>query len=157
VPDQLLRVLLIDLPFLNKRIPPPVESSGSSQTVPMKWMIVVWLSLLYPFVSRAAEPKPITVAVGQEFEISLESPSVVDHQWLLSKPLDESRLKQSDRRYKRGVAGRHGIEILRYKAIAKGKTQICLRYASLWDNSQVPVQNTNFVILIGNSLSQAAK
>ena len=123
----------------------------------MKFWIVIWLSFVCAFFCQAAEPKPITVTAGQEFEITLDSPSGNDHQWLLSKPLDENRLKQSDRRYKRGTAGARGCEVLRYKAVAEGKTQIHLQYASLWDKSQGASQSTNFVVVITKSVSTAAK
>lgn len=123
----------------------------------MKSLIVLVASFLCIAALQAAEPKPITVVAGQEFEITLESPSSGDHQWLLSKPLDESRIKQADRRYKRGAAGGRGCEILRYKALAEGKTQIHLQYVSLWDKSQAPTRNTNFVVVVTKPLSTAAK
>jgi predicted secreted protein len=122
----------------------------------MKFWIAI-LSFGWVFIVSAAEPKPIMVAAGQEFEITLESPSGSDHQWLLSKPLDENRLKQSDRKYKRGQAGGAGSEVLRYKAIAEGKTQIHLQYAKLWDKSQAPAVSTNFVVVITKSVATAAK
>jgi predicted secreted protein len=125
--------------------------------VRMKIWMAVCLSVGWVCIAGAVEPKPITVAAGQEFEITLESPSGNDHQWLLSRPLDESRLKQSERRFKRGVGGRSGSEVLRYKALAEGKTQIHLQYAALWDKSQAPSRNTNFVVVISKSVNTAAK
>src|ERR1700757_5193518 len=116
----------------------------------MRSMSVAWLCLFCTFGLAAAEPKPITVAAGQEFEVTLESPSGSDHQWLLAKPLNESYLKQSERRYKRGGGG--GSEVLRYKAIAEGKTQIHLQYASLWEKGATPLQSTNFVVIITKSV-----
>jgi len=125
--------------------------------VHMRSMIVAWLCLFCTFGLAAADPKPITVAAGQEFEVTLESPSGSDHQWLLAKPLNGSYLKQSERRYKRGAGGGRGSEVLRYKAIAEGKTQIHLQYASLWEKGRAPLQSTNFVVIITKSVSTASK
>src|ERR1051326_4444974 len=122
----------------------------------MKFWIAI-LSFGWVFIVSAAEPKPIMVAAGQEFEITLESPSGSDHQWLLSKPLDENRLKQSDRKDKRGQAGGAGSEDFGHKAIAESKTQNHLQYAKLWDKSQAPAVSTNFVVVITKSVATAAK
>lgn len=120
------------------------------------------LCAVFVIASEAAEPKPIAVAVGQEFELMLESPPSANCQWLLSAPLDDTRLQQRGREYRRtGPSGAHwrGCEVLRYKALAEGKAQIHLKYASLWQESARPVLSTNFSVVITNagprSLSRA--
>ncbi len=119
------------------------------------------LCLLAPvFSSFAAEQKPIVVPVGQEFERVLESSSANDSQWLLARPRDEVHLKQAGREYKssnRPNTRTPGFEVLRYKAVAEGKTQIHLKYASLWKESQAPARSTNFVIVITNSATRPQK
>jgi predicted secreted protein len=120
-------------------------------------LIVVWLSFCRALTKAASEPKPITAAVGEEFEIVLESPSGSDCQWLLSKPLDETRLKTSGQEYKRRLPGRSqalGCEVLRFTALSEGKVQIHFRYGSLWEKGNAQAPTTNFVVVITRSVSR---
>jgi inhibitor of cysteine peptidase len=120
--------------------------------------IVALLSAVFVSValSGAAERKPITVAVGEEFKISLESNASTGYQWLMAKPLDEKLLKLLGSEYKRGrpgTPGGGGNEILSFKALAEGKTQIQLKYARLWEGDANPSRTTNFVVVISKASS----
>ncbi len=115
------------------------------------------LCAAFVLTAAAAAPKPITVAVGQEFELVLESPPASNCQWLLSQPLDETHLQQRGREYRRAAPSGtrwRGCEVLRYKALAEGKTQIHLKYASLWQESSHPTLSSNFFVVITNAASQ---
>ncbi len=124
------------------------------------------MRLLIPFVgllllagrADAADPKPITVGVGEEFEIVLESPPGANRQWLLAKPLDEVRLQQSGRGYRNhpGPNRPRTCEVLRYKAVSKGKAEVHLKYASVFEQQPSAVPTTNFVIVITEPKNESA-
>ena len=65
-------------------------------------------------------------------------------------------LKLLGNEYKRGrpgtVAGA-GNEILSFKALGEGRTEIHLKYAKLWDAAST--QTTNFVVVIGGTAASA--
>lgn len=108
----------------------------------------------------AAEPKPITAVVGQEFKIALESNPTTGYQWLLAKPLNESLVKQAGRVYERPnprQAGAAGCEVLKFTAVAEGRTEIQLKYARLWDGGAASTRNTNFVVVITREQAKAGK
>jgi predicted secreted protein len=117
----------------------------------MRTVIGVVLFVVLVFQARAADPKPIVVGVGQEFEIVLDSPADSSRHWLLSKPLDENLLKEAGRDYRRRppAKGHSGIcEVLRYRALTKGKAEVHLKFASLFEREQPATLRTNFVVLI---------
>lgn len=119
--------------------------------------LVVFLLGFCCCIATAAE-KPITVSVGQEFKIILEANSSSGNQWLMARPLDERLLKLLSNEYKRsrpGATGASGNEVLSFKALSEGKTQIHLKYAKLWERDAAPSQTTNFVIVISRSSASA--
>jgi inhibitor of cysteine peptidase len=122
----------------------------------MKWFIVLSLGLFLLSTAVAAEQKPINVATGQEFKIALESNPSTGNQWLIARPLDESLLKLLGTEYKRGrsgTAGAGGHDVLSFKALGEGKTQIYLKYGRLWEKNDGPTRTTNFVVVITKTLS----
>lgn len=112
-------------------------------------IVLCWL-LLSLVVVFAAE-KPLTVAAGEEFKITLDSNPTTGYQWLMARPLDEKFLKLLGSEYKRGRSGggfgAGGHEVLTFKARNEGKTQIHLKYARLWEQSAA-ARTTNFVVVI---------
>ena len=118
----------------------------------MRRLIVLLLSLGCS-VALGAE-KPISVGVGQEFKIVLASNSSTGNQWLMARPLDDRFLKLLGSEYKRGRPGADsatGNEVLSFKALGEGKTQIYLKYAKLWEKDAAPSVTTNFVVVISSS------
>ena len=117
----------------------------------MKFLLCLFSVLLGAATGPAAEVKPMTVALGQEFKISLESNPSTGNQWLIARPLDERLLKLLGSEYKRGrpgAAGAVGHEILSFKALGEGKTRIQLKYGRLWEGDVAPARMTNFVVVI---------
>jgi inhibitor of cysteine peptidase len=118
----------------------------------MRRLIILLLGLGCS-VAVGAE-KPISVGVGQEFKIVLASNSSSGNQWLMARPLDDRFLKLLGSEYKRGrsgAAGAPGNEVLSFKALGEGKTQIYLKYAKLWEKDTAPAQTTNFVVVISTA------
>ena len=102
----------------------------------------------------AAEHKPLNVVVGQEFKLALESNPSTGNQWLIARPLDERLLKLLGTEYKRGRPGNPGAsghEILSFRALSQGKTEIFLKYGRLWEHDVSPARTTNFVVVISGS------
>jgi predicted secreted protein len=119
----------------------------------MKAFLVVCLSCAVWWTALAAEPKPITVGLGQEFKIALESTPSTGFQWLIARPLDENLLKLLGSEYKRGRPGlgAPGHDVLSFRALAEGKTQISLKYGRLWEKEVGAARTTNFVVVITRS------
>ena len=115
---------------------------------------IVWLAatfLCIPLAFSGQENKPINVTPRQEFKLTLESNPSTGNQWLLAKPLDERLLKLLGTEYRRsrsGTPGAPGTEILSFKALAEGKTEIHLKYGRLWEQEVAPSRRTNFVVVI---------
>jgi len=117
----------------------------------MRRLVTLALGSWLLCTATAAEQKPLTVALGQEFKIALESTPSSGNQWLIARPLDESLLKLLGTEYKRGRPGGPGAaghEILSFKALGEGKTQIYLKYGRLWEKDTGPTRTTNFVVVI---------
>jgi len=122
----------------------------------MKWLVVLSLGLSLLSAAAGAEQKPIAVATGQEFKIALESNPSTGNQWLIARPLDESLLKLLGTEYKRGspgAAGSNGHDVLSFKALGEGKTQIHLKYGRLFEKDDGPTRTTNFVVVISKTIT----
>jgi predicted secreted protein len=119
----------------------------------MKSLVVLLSVLFFTLLGNAAEPKPITVAAGREFKIALESNPSTGNQWLIARPLDDNLLKLLGTEYKRGGtgAGSVGKDVLSFKALAEGKTQIHLKYGRLFERDAGPTRSTNFVVVISRT------
>jgi len=117
----------------------------------MKTIALAVTVLVSAWAGHSAEPKPIRAAVGQEFKLTLESNPSTGNQWLIARPLDEQLLKLLGSEYRRGrpgAAGAGGYDILSFKALSEGKTQIHLKYGRLWERDTTPARTTNFVVVI---------
>ena len=99
----------------------------------------------------AAEPKPITVAVGGEFKITLQYNASTGYQWQFVNPPDEKFLKLLTTEYKPAASklvGAGGDEVWTFKATGEGKTRLELGYVRPWEKGKAPAQSTNFVIVV---------
>jgi predicted secreted protein len=117
----------------------------------MKSFVLLTAFVLSVTLLFAADPKPITVATGEEFKVVLESNPSTGNQWLMARPLDERLLKLLSTEYRRGRGGAPGAgghEVLSFKALSEGKTQIHLKYTRLWERDATPARTTNFVVMI---------
>jgi predicted secreted protein len=122
----------------------------------MNWLVVLSLSLSLLSTAAAAEQKPINVATGHEFKIALDSNPSTGNQWLIARPLDGNLLKLLGTEYKRGRPGADGgagHEVLSFKALGEGKTQIHLKYGRLFERDDGPTRTTNFVVVITKEVS----
>jgi predicted secreted protein len=119
----------------------------------MKSLLTLFLMIGWLTASRAGEPEPINATVGKEFKIELESDFSTGCQWLLYKPLDEKLLKPVGKPQRRYVTpgAKVGYEVLSYKALASGKTVLCLKYDRLWEKTAAPLRVTNLVVMISGA------
>ena len=122
----------------------------------MKLLVALSFTFALLATATAADPKPITVGTGQEFKIALESNPSTGNQWLIARPLDDSLLKLLGSEYKRGRPGpaaAAGNDVLSFRAVAEGKTQIHLKYGKLFERDAGPTRTTNFVVIITKTAS----
>jgi predicted secreted protein len=120
----------------------------------MKWLALIISMFFCAGPASAAEEKPITVTMGHEFKIVLDSNPSTGNQWLIAKPLEENFVKLLGSEFKRGrpgAPGAGGAETLTFKALGEGKTRIHLKYARLWERDAAPAATTNFVVVISKS------
>ncbi len=125
----------------------------------MRLLLSLLCLMIVTMGAAAGDPQPIMVAVGEEFELVLDSPADSNRQWLLSKPLDE-RLQQCGRRYRNNPgpdARPRTCEVLKYKAVATGRAEVHLKFASLQEREQAPPRSTNFVVIVTSPKSQGAR
>ena len=123
----------------------------------MKFLALLFCGILCASAASAGERKPISVVKGEEFKITLESNPSTGNQWLIAKPLDERLVKRLGSEYKRGrpgAVGSAGNEILSFKALEEGKTEIYLKYGRWWEKDTAPARTTNFVVIITKSVSR---
>ncbi len=119
----------------------------------MRLLVSCLFWFVFAFAIGAGEPAPIAVAAGEEFEVVLDSPGGKDLHWLLSKPLDESRIKQLGsgyRRYRTASGTPRTAEVLRYQAVAKGRTEVHLKLMSFFKTDSEAAPRTNFVVVVGD-------
>ena len=117
----------------------------------MKFSVLVCLALCGLMTAAAAEPKPITVTVGQQFKITLPYNVTTGYQWQFAKSPDPKLLKLLDTEYKRPdskLVGAGGDQVWTFQALAEGKTAVGLNYVRPWETGATPAQSTNFVVVV---------
>ena len=117
----------------------------------MKFLVLVCLELCWLMTAAAAELKPITVTVGQQFKITLQYNVTTGYQWQFAKSPDPKLLKLMNTEYKRAdskLIGAGGDQIWTVKALAEGKTAVELNYVRPWETGATPAQSTNFVVVV---------
>ena len=117
----------------------------------MKFSLVICLALSWMTTAGAAEPKPITVKVGQEFKLTLQYNVATGYQWALAKPPDAKLVKLLGTEYKRSdpkQVGAGGDMVWTFQALAEGKTEMGLNFVRPWDKGSKPAETTNFVVVI---------
>ena len=111
-------------------------------------------------IAGAAEPKPITVKAGQEFKLTLHANATTGYQRVLAKAPDEKLVKLLGSEYKRldsKLMGAGGDMVWTFKALAEGKVEIGLDYIRPWEKGVMPVETTNFVVVIKAGKDKAKK
>ena len=109
-------------------------------------LVFVWLA-----TAQAGESKPLAVATGKEFKITLPFNATTGYQWVLTKAPDEKLVKLLSSDYKRPdskLVGAGGHMVWTFQALAAGKTEMVLDYVRSWEKGQKPAQTTNFVVII---------
>lgn len=94
---------------------------------------------------------PVTVKPGQEFSLTLDSNRTTGFGWALDRPVDGRVVKQVGADYRNPstkAVGAGGADILKFRAVGKGKTVVSLRYARPWDKSVEPARKAAFVVIV---------
>lgn len=108
----------------------------------------------------AAESKPISVTVGEDFKITLKCNPSTGYQWQIPSPPDEKLLTVSTPEYKRSDTNLVGApidEIWTCKALAEGKVKIEFGYVRPWEKGAKPAQTTNIVVIIKPAKTETNK
>lgn len=95
--------------------------------------------------------KPVNVAVGREFTLTLESNRTTGYQWQLAKSPDETVVKLIGNRYElpdSRLIGAGGREVWAFKAVGKGKTEVDLRYVRPWEKDIPSAKEAVFSVVV---------
>jgi inhibitor of cysteine peptidase len=118
----------------------------------MKNELLCCVALVTLAVSAPAQDsKPMSVAMGQEFKVTLASNPTTGYSWALAKPLDEKIVKLVTNVYvapETRLVGAGGNQIWTFKAAGEGKTEIALKYVRPWETNVAPVKTTNFPVVV---------
>lgn len=117
----------------------------------MRRLFLACLVFGFALTGLAADSKPISVRVDQEFKITLPYNATTGYQWQLARPLDENLLMLTGSEYKRpnsGLMGAGGKQVWTFRALAAGKAQVELEYLRPWEKGTAPARTTNFVVVI---------
>jgi len=94
---------------------------------------------------------PITVRVGDEFAVTLESNATTGYKWhLTDKPKSKTAILVSSAYNPpaQQIPGRGGSETYTFKAVGKGTTTITLAYTRPWEKNVAPVKVQKFRITV---------
>ncbi len=100
---------------------------------------------------NAKQNKTITVKVGKEFSLTLESNITTGYQWQLSKAVDKNFLLLTGLRYgtkKSKLVGAGGKEEWTFKAVKPGTAVISFQYVRPWEKKVAPVRVKGFGVII---------
>ena len=95
----------------------------------------------------------MTVTLGQDFTISLQSNPSTGYQWQLAEPLDPKVLKKVKSVYQpsqggTSAVGAGGAEIWTFKAVGKGKDDVTMRYVRPGDKGAKPSEERVFSVTV---------
>lgn len=93
----------------------------------------------------------VTVKAGGEFSLTLDSNRTTGYGWALDRPVDKNVVMQVGADYRKPSTkqiGAGGADILKFRAVGKGKAVVVLRYARPWDESVEPARKAAFVVIV---------
>lgn len=101
---------------------------------------------------RFSDPAvPVTVGAGKEFSLVLDGNRTTGYAWAVDSIIDGKVVKQVGTDYRqpstKGV-GAGGADILKFRAVGKGKTVIGVRYARPWEKGVEPLRRAAFVVIV---------
>lgn len=94
---------------------------------------------------------PIKVNAGQKFTICLESNPTTGYEWEIARPLESNIVMFVYSSYKPGrrkLLGGAGRELWVFKAVGKGKTEVCFRYVRPWEKDVPPIDKKVFRVSV---------
>lgn len=108
-------------------------------------------SILFGALAAPAGEGPITVKVGEEFEVTLDSNPTTGYGWRIAAPPDKVILVLVGAEYRpdgKGMAGSGGKEIYTFKALAPGETTITFTYVRPWEEGQPPAAQKQYAVIV---------
>lgn len=95
--------------------------------------------------------KPVTLAVGQELTVTLESNATTGFAWEVAG-LNAAVLEQvGEPEYKApqsGLVGAGGVQIFRFKAKAAGQVELKLNYRRAWEKDVPPAKTFTVTVVV---------
>lgn len=100
---------------------------------------------------------PIEVKVGEVFVIALPATAGTGYGWRLAAELDGTILKLEGARFesptrrrlaKVGRRGAKGRELLTFRALKAGETEIALKYSRVWEEDIPPTETATFTVIV---------
>ena len=94
---------------------------------------------------------PIHIAAENGFALQLESNASTGYAWRLARPLNEAVIVLLESRYRPGAdvrPGAAGVEVWRFRAVAKGETTIALEYVRSWETGVPANRTADFTVIV---------
>lgn len=105
----------------------------------VSFLILILISAIFITSPAFSKENTLTVNVGENFQIELDSNITTGYQWKIAKPLKKSLIKLKSSRYinlQPNVMGAGGKEIWTFTALKKGKTKINFAYSRAWEKTK---------------------
>ncbi len=97
----------------------------------------------------------LTVDVGEEFQVVLESNATTGYGWQLEAPLDAGVLELVGDRYEApttDLVGAAGRQVFDFRAVGDGSTFIQLWYTRPFDDPPDPADRAQFEVIVGTGV-----
>lgn len=94
--------------------------------------------------------RPVKIAAGTEFTLTLESNRTTGYEWQLAESPDETLVRFIGNRYEvpdTKLIGAGGREVWTFRAVGKGRTEIRLKYVRPWEMGVPPVKAVVFHVI----------
>lgn len=92
---------------------------------------------------------PISVAVGEEFVITMESNPTTGYRWELTQQVDQAIVELVDVDFQRrpdGRIGEGGFDQFTFRAVGEGTAEIAFQYVRPWENDIAPARVATFTV-----------
>jgi inhibitor of cysteine peptidase len=113
-------------------------------------LVLVLLALVFAFPAYA---ETMSVAVGEEFSLTMGSNVTTGFRWQFAEPLDENIVHFVGKQYVAApnpqyLVGTGGNEIWTFKGVAKGEAVISLEYARSWEKDRPSVRTKTIRVIV---------
>jgi inhibitor of cysteine peptidase len=114
-------------------------------------LVVIWVAYAPggKQLIEADNGKTVTVAVGQELEVTLEANPTTGYTWAVAEPMGEQIIRQTGEiafEPESEALGAGGVQIIRFEVVGAGQTTLKLIYHRPWESVE-PLQTFSVTLI----------